>query len=199
MANETPLAKVGLSTRVLNILTEAGFQMAGQAWEKMLVEEDAILGLEGIGPKALVELGEKLRAFSYPEPAPVVVEPEPVPVEEPAPEAPALVEGVEPAVVAVVEAEGVTAEPGTAAAEVEARPVEQVFDELAKKLAVGEPLPVVVEESADEEEETDETGKKTKKHKKVDKVVEYDPDTGEMVVHRRRKPGRAEGWEETEV
>lgn len=199
MANETPLAEVGLSTRVLNILTEAGFQMAGQAWEKMLVEEDAILGLEGIGPKALVELGEKLRAFSYPEPAPVVIEPELAPVEEPAPEATELLVAAEPAVATPVEGEAVTAEPGAAVPELETRPVEQVFDELAKKLAVGEALPVVVEESADEEEETDETGKKTKKHKKVDKVVEYDPDTGEMVVHRRRKPGRAEGWEETEV
>jgi hypothetical protein len=165
----------------------------------MLVEEDAILGLEGIGPKALVELGEKLRAFSYPEPAPVVIEPEPAPVEEPALEVTAVVEGTELAVATAGEGEVVAAEPGAAVPELETRPVDQVFDELAQKLAVGEPLPVVVEESADEEEETDETGKKTKKHKKVDKVVEYDPDTGEMVVHRRRKPGRAEGWEETEV
>jgi hypothetical protein len=29
--------------------------------------------------------------------------------------------------------------------------------------------------------------------------VEYNPDTGEMVVRRRRKPGRTDEWEEPEV
>lgn len=199
MAYETPLDQIGLTNRVLNLLAEAGYQTAGQTWEKMLVEEDAILALEGVGPKALEELAEKLRGHVYPEPAPVVVE-------EPAPEA------IEPAVPAETEAGGagaveaaapvaegpapvpeggVPAEPGAA------RPVEEVFAELAQKLAVGEPLPVV--ETAEEDEETDETGKKTKKKKKGVRVVEYDPDTGEMVVKRRRKPGRAEEWEETEV
>jgi N utilization substance protein A len=201
MAYETPLAEVGLSNRVLNLLTEAGYQTAGQAWEKMLVEPDDILALEGVGPKALEELGEKLRAHVYPEPAPEVVE-EPAP--EPA-EAEAALEGkgpeegaAEPAGEAVAEgaavppAEGIPGEPGAV------RPVEEVFAELAQKLAVGEPLPVV-EETADEDEETDESGKKVKKKKKGVRVVEYNPDTGEMVVRRRRKPGRTDEWEEPEV
>ena len=200
MAYETPLGEIGLSNRVLNLLTEAGYQTAGQAWEKMLVEEDAILGLEGVGPKALDELAEKLRAHVYPEPAPEVVE-EPAPEPAEAGEAPKgeeVAEGVvAPAAEAVAEGEAVPAAEGAPGEPGSLRPVDEVFAELAQKLAVGEPLPVV--ETTEEDEETDESGKKKKKKKKEVRVVEYDPDTGETVVHRRRKPGRAEGWEESEV
>jgi len=200
-AYQTGLAETGLSTRVLNLLTEGGYQSAGQVLEQMEIDPDKILALQGIGPKAIVEIGDKLRAIEYPEPLPPEVMAEP-----------AIGEAVE-----AVQADGETPA-GEPAAEVlllpatagelpepiegqpvpetlpVAQPLEKVFEEAVELLqgAVVEP---------DEEEETEgaeavlEGKEKPKKAKKRAKVVEYDPDLDTTVVKHKHKSGRETDWE----
>jgi len=199
-AFQTALAEVGLSDRLLTILGEAGYVIAGQVLEKMGMEPDAILGLDGIGPKSMEEIQEVLRAFAYPEP---VVEALPEVIEEAAPEA---AEAAVPEPAAVAEAvpeEAAPAEAGAEAAKVEAEGAEMPTEAaVPAEGAVGAeavPLPVTFEVGtvveADEEEEEAEAsvaaGKKRKKGQKGARVVEFDEKLGEMVVKRRRKPGRA--------
>jgi len=199
-AFQTALAEVGLSDRLLTILGEAGYVIAGQVLEKMGMEPDAILGLDGIGPKSMEEIQEVLRAFAYPEP---VVEAPPEVIEEAAPEA-AEAAVPEPAAVAeAVPGEAAPAEAGAEAAKVEAEGAEMPTEAaVPAEGAVGAeavPLPVTFEVGtvveADEEEEEAEAsvaaGKKRKKGQKGARVVEFDEKLGEMVVKRRRKPGRA--------
>jgi N utilization substance protein A len=197
-AYTTALADTGLSTRVFNVLNEAGFATAGQVLERLGLEEDAILGLEGIGPKAVEEIRETLGSFAYPVPEEPPVEipaeeavaeaveaapAEPVAAAEPVAEVTAPVEG-EPV---VVEGEAASAEPISPA-----EMVEKAFETIAQEI-------VAVGAADEEEEETDKTdaaaaGKK-KKAKKPSRTVEFDPTTGEMVVHRRRKRGEGE-WDQ---
>jgi len=199
-AFQTALAEVGLSDRLLTILGEAGYVIAGQVLEKMGMEPDAILGLDGIGPKSMEEIQEVLRAFAYPEP---VVEAPPEVIEEAAPEA-AEAAVPEPAAVAeAVPGEAAPAEAGAEAAKVEAEGAEMPTEAaVPAEGAVGAeavPPPVTFEVGtvveADEEEEEAEAsvaaGKKRKKGQKGARVVEFDEKLGEMVVKRRRKPGRA--------
>jgi N utilization substance protein A len=216
-AYATPLAQVGLSTRVFGLLQEAGYETAGQALEQIALDPDKILGLSGFGPKAMEELKQVLETYEYPEPAPQVFEA--VEAKEVSLESAGVPVGEGP-----VEEAGLQVEPGELATEVGALPggeaaplevlepaeatgatpaaieatgepgqvildVEQAFEQLAGQLAV-------VDEVADDEEEEEGTlaaPKKAKKKKGV-RTIEYDPVTGEMVVKRRRK--RGEEWED---
>lgn len=200
-AYQTGLAETGLSTRVLNLLTEAGYQFAGQVLEQMELDPDKILALQGIGPKAIVEIGDKLRAIEYPEPLPpeVVAEPaiaeaaEPV---QPGGEVPAAEPAAEVLLLPAPAGETQVPTEGQPVPEplAEAQPLEKVFEE-AVELLQG----AVVE--ADEEEETEgaeavlEGKEKPKKAKKRAKIVEYDPDLDTTVVRHKRKSGREVDWE----
>ncbi len=196
-AYDVSLEEVGLSTRVFNLLSEAGFDNPGIVLEKLGLDEDAILGLQGVGPKAVEEIRETLSAFDYPE-----VEPEPVPEEEAVeePEAEAAAEAVEAEGEEVEEAvepgemieeveepvaeEAIeTEEPAPAEIEVTAETIEETFEELIEQFTEA----LDIEEFEDEEElEPEEKAKRDRKKRKA-KVVEYDPDLDEMVVRRRRK------------
>ena len=200
-AYQTTLTEVGLSDRLLTILTEAGYEIAGPVLEKIGLDPDAILGLDGIGPKSLEEIGEVLRAYAYPEP---VVEAPPQVVEEAAPEAEALAavpgEAAEAVPVsaavpeaAALQAEGVGAPaaelPAEAPAPVEGAPVGEEPAAVPVAFDVGAVVAIGEEEEEAEAPATDD--KKRKKGKKGARVVEFDEQTGELVVKRRRKPGRA--------
>jgi len=200
-AYQTGLAETGLTTRVLNLLTEAGYQFAGQVLEQMELDPDKILALQGIGPKAIVEIGDKLRSIEYPEPlAPeVVAEPaiaeaaEPV---QPGGEEPAAEPTAEVLLLPAAAGETPVSPEGLPVPETlpEAQPLEKVFEE-AVELLQG----VAVE--PDEEEETEgaeavlEGKEKPKKAKKRAKIVEYDPDLDTTVVRHKRKSGREVDWE----
>jgi hypothetical protein len=176
---------------LLTILAGAGYETAGQVLEKMGMDPDAILALEGIGPKSMEEIGDVLRAFAYPEP--VVEAPVEAPIEEAA-EAVAVAEmAVEPEVavpagpvLAEAEALPIAAE-AAAPAEGEAVPAEAVPEPISFEV----PIAVEVEDEEEEAEAPVAAGKKAKKGKKGARVVEFDEQLGEMVVKRRRKPGRA--------
>jgi len=182
-AFEVELTEVELSTRVQNLLIEAGYKTAGQVLQKLGMDADAILGLPGIGPKAMIEIDETLNSYAYPEP---VVEIEDVAEEE------VVAEDVEGEPAAVLETEeAVEVESTTEAeapviedeaeAEVEEGTVDAV-EELAEKLGESIKVPEL-----SEEEFTEVSDESKQRRKEQSRIMEFDPDLGEVVVRRRRK------------
>jgi N utilization substance protein A len=217
-AFDIELEDTGLSTRVFNILDEAGYNKAGQVLQQLGMDEDAILGLDGFGPKSMEELKEVLENYDYPEPEPEpepeIVEAEVEVVEEPEavaeqPEAEAVAAEAE-AEAEVVEEEVIEEEP-----ELVAEVVEEVVEPEAIEEEEGEEEPVDIEDEIEEtfeelfekfggkeefvpaDDELFEEEEKKKSKKKKSRVVEYDPELDEMVVKRRRKREYDE-WEEYE-
>lgn len=174
------------------ILQEAGYDTTGSLIVQMRRDSDAILKLQGIGPKALQEiqklvqkiLPEKVEEPPVPaeaavvaetETTPVEVEPQPLPVETTA-EEPVQAEVQQPA-----------------AAEVEAEP-EPSFDELFTMKSVEEQSAEV--EPGEEEGTLPKTGKKKKKKAKA-VVVEYDPDRDITIARKVHKRGEGD-WVDDE-
>lgn len=203
-AYDVPLSEVGLSTRVLNLLTEADYMNAGSLLEQLGLDEDAILGLQGIGPKAITEIREVLTKYDYPE---LVIEPvleeeevtlegeEAVDGEQPEVPEPAagveLVEGVE-VDKAVTEAE---AEEGATVVEKvveEPETIEETFEKVVEGFDGTFTAEDIGEGELIDEAELEEL---KKKKKEKSRVVEFDPDLGEMVVKRRRKRDDGEEWD----
>jgi N utilization substance protein A len=188
-AYQTELAATGLPERILTILTAAGFTQAGPVLEALGLDENTILGLEGIGPKSIEEIRETLGGFTYPE-----IE---IPVEEPVVEVEAEAEAkaepeaaVEaapaPVVEPVAEGEPVAAEAAVVETPVDGATLEKTFEAIAQDLVVE-----AVEEEDEEKDDADlpVTHRKKKKGKKPARLVEYDPLTGQMVVRHRHKRG----------
>ncbi len=204
-AYQTRIDEVGLSARILNLLVPAGYETASQVLERLAMDPDAILGLAGIGPKSVEEMTEVLRSFPYPVPevvaeVPAEIElPEPVAVEATAPVEVERVPAAEGAAEAIpVEMLAALPEPAPTAevAEGAETPAELQPAEAISPVIGFEASALVIEPAAEGEEEEEieplaAEGKKRKKDKKGARVVEFDPELGEMVVRRRRKPGRA--------
>jgi len=110
-----PLEELGLKEHVFNILVEAGIDTIGALMMSMKMDANKVLGLPGIGPKAIQNIDEQFAVLKFPEP-----------------EAPA-----EPATEAVAEAEPVVAQiepqPEVAPVAMEAAPV------AVEEAPVGEP------------------------------------------------------------
>ena len=195
-AYQVTLVEAGISTRVANLLTEGEYESAGKVLEQLEIDEDKILALQGVGPKAISELRQTLSAYDYPDP--VVEEVAEEAEEEPAAEA----EGIEEQPAAEAEAtEGeqpaleVEGEPAVQETEGEvtgeAIPIEEAFQR-----AIGEVGQIEV--GADESEKSEAERKAArKKRKQLSRVVEYDPDLGETVSRRVRKESRRTDWQET--
>ncbi len=220
-AYDVELEALGLSTRVNNILEEAGFKTAGQLIEKLDLDEDAVLSLPGIGPKSVEEIREKHEAYQYPEPVaePEVeeeieavapegveaqVEGEAAVAEEPGlvePEAAAVSEGVEAEGAEAVEAEEVSEPEGVVVPESEPGEPMTAF-EAAFKAAIDElktpakfEEPKELEELVNDEDVDDDFDDDRQRRKHKTRIMEYDPETGEMIVTRRRKREQ-DGWED---
>ncbi len=221
---ETALEDVDLSTRVFNLLTHAEYETAGQVLEQMALDKDAILALEGVGPKAMDEIEATLSEYPYPEPpaeveeivepveVPEAAEAEAVPAEPPAePEAPAeeeveAVAELEPALEEMAEEPLEIAE----APSVELETVAEVPEEVAASVEIpAEAAPETLQKAFDavlesvgetlfEEGEEDEEELEAKKAKKKarSRIVEYDPELGQTVVRHRRKASRKSDWDE---
>ena len=219
-AFEIPLEELDIAERFRNVLLESGYLNAGALIYQMSADPDAILGLSGIGPKAMSEIEQALTAIHLPE----------EPVEE-GPEEVAEVsaeietaEGIEPVAEALVE----TLAPEKATEEV----VAEVADEQApeaealvvpetvekEEAEVEEAVSETVEEEEEElpatldeifalkpevldmvdtgdEEDEDEPGRKKKKKKKKFIEMEYDPEKDVTVVKKKRKRGGDE-WDD---
>jgi len=126
-AFEIPLQDFNVSDRVYAVISEAGFLTVGDLLLQMRLEPDSILGLNGMGPKAMSELEEALNSKFPPTPeAAEIVEVEAgeavqeMPAAEPVTETEALVE--EAGIPVELEA-AAEAQPSSAEAQPEAEPV----------------------------------------------------------------------------
>jgi N utilization substance protein A len=170
-AFEQPLDVLGLPEHVYNILTEADYRTAGDLLLAMKISADKVLGLPGIGPKAMQAINTAVAQTTFQVEEPVAAE-EVAEVAAPTEEAPT----AEAAPEAVVEAEA----PAPVAAAEEETEVEATFEELFKMRP--ESFTPAAEYDAD---------KKEKKGKKGRKSVEYqfDEDRGEVVGRKKHKRG----------
>jgi transcription termination/antitermination protein NusA len=168
----------GLPDHVANLLQGAGYETTGALLEQFSARPDAILGLQGIGPRSMNQikiLVDKLLAV--PEVvAPVVEVVAETPVEQ-------VVTPVEPEVVetAVVETPAEEAVPEVIDL--------STFDTIAGQLAAFTPSSADLgEEEEGDPSKVDQAGKKkSKKHKPVQ--IEYDPDRDITFVHKKHRRG----------
>ena len=180
-----PLEGLGLKEHVFNILVEAGYETIGDLMMALKLDENKVLGLSGVGPKAIQNIHEQLGTTVFPE-APAA------PVE--AAEAPAAVEAPAEAVaVAPAAAEEVPAEPERPAKAAEAVEPENAkdgvsLDELFKM------KPEIFHAGPAEEEDADKKKGKKKKTKAVELVL--DEELGEVVGRKKHKRGDGLGEEE---
>ncbi len=175
------LDSLGLKEHIFNILVEAGFETIGDLMMSLKTDPNHVLGLPGIGPKAIQNIEEQIAAMTFPEPEPVVAEPAPV------------VEQV--AQPAAVEETPV----GEAPAEVrkEAKSEEE-DNELAKDgISLDELFkmkPEIFQVTAAPEEESTDKKKGKKKSKGTELVL--DEERGEVVRVKKHKRGDGGVWEE---
>jgi transcription termination/antitermination protein NusA len=184
IAFKTGIESLGLPEHVYTILTEAEYRTIGDLMMAMKLTPDSVLGLAGIGPKAMQAIQETLAAATFPEPEP-----------EPAPE----VVAVEAAPEAVTEVSGeaaptAEAEPvseATAGAPAEGAEEEKDFEKIFS-------LENVVAAPPAGEEEDDAAKKKKEKKTKVDRELVFDEKRGEVVARKKHKRGddpAVEEWE----
>ena len=194
-AFQMPLDQANIKEHVFNILTEAGFETVGSLMFALKTDANKVLGLAGIGSKAMQNIEESLAALTFPEP-----EPEPVKMEH---EAPVVAEAV-----AVVVAEPAAAEETPAAKkqaegkkDANAKRVVEEDEEHAKDGVSLDELfkmkPEIFQTAGTVEEDADKKkgGKKTKK-KGVE--LEFDESLGAVVGRKKHKRGDEEAgsdWE----
>jgi len=189
-AFQMPLEQAGMKEHVFNILTEAGFETAGDLMFTLKSEPNKVLGLPGIGPKAMQSIDESLAALTFPEPEPQT-EPEPVKEETPVAEVP---------VEQPVMAEEIPAEEKPAKAPKESKkPVEAVEDENAKDGVSLDELfkmkPEIFQSSTEADADADDK-KKGKKKKKASVELVLDEDLGEVVGRKKHKRGDGDSGDE---
>src|SRR5512139_2031492 len=68
VAFSMPLESLGLKEHVFNILVEAGYETIGDLMLALKLDENQVLGLAGVGPKAIQNMHEQLAAMVFPEP-----------------------------------------------------------------------------------------------------------------------------------
>lgn len=189
-AFDTPIDALELSTRVAKNLAKAEELVnVGQIHERLAIGDEAMLAIDGIGPKALAEIKQAIETKGLG----LMPLPEPV-VEEPAPEAAA----------EEIEAEAAAPEALEPAAEVSE--IEEPAEIVAEAAAQAEPAlvtPILIEpadiddEGEDEDELEPKTGKKKKKKgRRKDRVLVFDEELGEVVAVKERKRGKDDFWED---
>ncbi|MCL4823732.1 MAG: hypothetical protein KJZ57_05885, partial [Anaerolineales bacterium] len=173
----------GIKNHVVVILTEAGYETVGDLMVALKTDANKVLGLAGVGPKAMQNIEESLAALAFPEPEkPVEAETQPE-VEkeaEAAAEAAPAAELVQP-VEAVVEAK-----------EVEEPPAMKDGVSLEEMFAF---KPETFTTAGAEEESEGDKKKGKKKGKKKSVELEYDETLGEVVSRKKHKRGDG-AWEE---
>jgi len=217
------LEDLALTDRIYDLLSSSGYETIGDLMFQLALDEDTVLGISGIGPKAMEEIKEKLTNISFPSALPEEVLAEVVELEEPmvetveevstssteeiiAPEQPetvvevpsaqftAIEEGAPTIVEASTESEIVSAEQvPTEISELKEEEAEKPVDFNEIFALRPEILGIQNTEEEEEEEDLDKKGKKKKKKKKFVEVV-YDPDRDITLVTRKRKRGG--DWED---
>ena len=211
-AFEMPLEQIELKEHVFNILTEAGYETVGGLMLKMKVDADSVLGLPGIGPKAVENIEETLASIKFPEPPPAEPEVDAVPETEPQPEVQpeaqpevqleaqpeAVTDEVieapvaEEETVAVAEETPVEEKQAKAKKEPRKRDEEEPEDEGHKDgVSLDELFSMKPEifQSTEVEDDEETKDKKKKKKKKKSVALEYDEELGEVVARKKHKRG----------
>lgn len=177
-----------LKEHIFNILTEAGYETVGQLMFDMKTNQNKVLGLAGIGGKAITNIEEALAALTFPEPVAepkaeeaaetveAVAETAPV-VEEPAAEKPAEKKKEPKRVVEEEEEDGEVSKDGVN------------LDELFS-------IKPEMFQSAEGAEDDSDDKKKGKKGKKKGVALEFDEDLGEVVTRKKHKRGDDGGGED---
>lgn len=177
----------GIKEHIFNILTEAGYETIGQLMFDMKANANKVLGLAGIGSKAIQNIEETLAGLTFPEPEAAAVKEEVVeavavaaevtaPVEEtPTAEKPAERKKEAKKVVEKEEEDGEVSKDGVSLDE-----LFQMKPEMFQTAGEGE------DESGDK--------KKDKKGKKKGVALEFDEALGEVVTRKKHK--RSGGGEE---
>ena len=189
-----PLDQAGLKEHVFNILVEAGIDNVGALMMTLKMDPNKVLGLPGIGPKAMQNIDEVLAALTFPEPTPPA-EPEVAPVAE----AVAVPEAVSPVVGETAPVVDVPAGEKTASAKKDAKKsIEKEEDDEHAKDGVSlddlfsmKPEIFQTAPAADDADDK----KKGKKGKKKSVALEFDEERGEVVARKVHKRG-GETWEE---
>jgi N utilization substance protein A len=215
-AYDVPLDDLGISPRWVILLSGKGYSSVGDLLLQMQLDADAILAINGIGPKAMEEIETALSGFKVEEPAEAPSETvEEAPVAEEAQAeleaagAEAAVEALEEAKPPAGELEEVVAADGEPLEGLEAGTAEEGAPEAAteqEELSLDEIFRLKTEElvyvgEGEEDEELDESdkdskGKKKKKKRRKPLEMEYDPDRDVMIVKRQKKSGTSEWGED---
>jgi N utilization substance protein A len=210
---EVPTAAFGMSLEqlelkehVFNILVEAGIDTIGALMMSMKMDANKVLGLPGIGPKAITNIEERLAAIQFPEP----------PAAEPVEEVTEPVAEAEAQTPPQVEAPMAVAEPSAVATPVpgeEAPAVDKAVKKESRKPAEREApeddehkdgvsldelfsmKPEIFQTAGGEEEESSDK-KKGKKGKKKSVELEFDEERGEVVGRKKHKRGDGEFGED---
>ncbi len=188
-AFEMPLSDTEIKEHVFNILTEVEYETVGDLMLMLKADPDKVLGLHGIGPKAIENIETVLAELTFPEPEPEPVEEEAVSeadetaaVDDAVDEAEAIAEeDVEEAEQDEAEGESAEEEP-----KAEAELMDEIFAVQPDMLPSNE---------KDSEEDAEKIAKKKKKRKKKFVKYEYDDELGEVVAQKRRKR-KQDDWEE---
>jgi N utilization substance protein A len=189
-AFSTPLSQATeLKEHIFNILTEAGYETAGQVMFDMKTNQNKVLGLAGIGGKAITNIEESLAALTFPEP---VAESEVAEIVE----AIASVEGVGEVVVAEpATVEELLAAEKQAEKKKEAKRAAEEKDEDGEVSKDGVNLdelfqmkPEMFQPAEGAEDDSDDK-KKGKKGKKKGVALEFDEKLGEVVTRKKHKRG----------
>ena len=191
-----PLDQAGLKEHVFNILVEAGIDNVGALMMTIKMDPNKVLGLAGIGPKAMQNIEEVLAALTFPEPTPPA-EPEVAPVAEAVSTPDTTM--VAPAVVEPASVVEVPVGEKQTAAKKEAKKVveKEEDDEHAKDgVSLDELFSMKPEifQTAPASDDADDK-KKGKKGKKKSVALEFDEERGEVVARKVHKRG-GETWEE---
>lgn len=182
-----PLEQAGIKEHIFNILTEAGFETVGSLMFAMKIDPNKVLGLAGVGPKAIQNIEETLAALTFPEPEP---EPEPEPVK-----------AEEPVIAKAVAEPALTNEVSDITKQVEGKKeakkvVEEEDDEHAKDgISLDELFkmkPEVFQTTVAVDDDSDDK-KKGKKGKKKGVELQFDEDLGEVVGRKKHKRGEDSG------
>ncbi len=192
-----PLDQAGLKEHVFNILVEAGIDNVGALMMTLKMDPNKVLGLPGIGPKAMQNIDEVIAALTFPEPTPPA-EPEAAPIAEAVatPDATATAAPVVAETAPVVE---VPVGEKSASGKKESKKVaeKEEDDEHAKDgVSLDELFSMKPEifQTAPIADDADDK-KKGKKGKKKSVALEFDEERGEVVARKVHKRG-GETWEE---
>jgi len=194
-AFQVKLEEAGIKEHIFNILTEAGYETVGQLMLSLKMDPNKVLGLAGVGPKAMQNIEEALAALTFPEPEQPVEA-----VEAALPEVAA--EPVETAPLPAETAQLETPVEETAQPEAVApvEPVAQAEEEPAMKDGVSLDeiftfKPEAFTAATEEEGEGDDKKKGKKKGKKKSVELQFDENLGEVVALKKHKRAD-ETWEE---